>query len=272
MNVISGQRSCARIQPLLDCYVSNELLAETNSEIVRHLESCTVCGTASEQRLRAKEVLRRSVESIEVDAALRTRIRGKLVEPSAVVSMPRPAPRARLAVAAAAAFCLFSGLGIYWTERHHAQTGALLGVGWINHRNCTLAGHYPDEIPTQEAMVTKLGPDYRELLTVANQRLGDFRIRQGHRCSHSGRQYAHLILQRGVVLASVAVLKKAGTERMPWRLHPDAAVTGVKEGISIAVYDAGQHMVFVMSNLPDRENERLADGVAPPLRSMLQDF
>jgi hypothetical protein len=272
MNVISAQQPCARTQALLDCYVSNELLVETTSEMVRHMGNCAACGAASEQRLRLREILRRSVQSIEIDAALRGRIRRKVEEPSAVIAMPRRVQRARAAVAAAVVFCLLSGVGIYWAERRHAQTDALLEVGWINHRNCTLAGHYPDETPAREAMLTKLGPDYREALTVASQRLGDFRIRQGHRCLHGGREYAHLILQRGVVLASIAILKKAESEGMPWRLHPEAAVSGVKEGISIAGYDAGEHLVFVMSNAPSQENGRLAEGVAAPLRSMLQRF
>ena len=53
MNVIShGDSACEKIRGYLDSYISNELLVETNHEVLRHLEGCPDCREELEALLR----------------------------------------------------------------------------------------------------------------------------------------------------------------------------------------------------------------------------
>ena len=39
-----GEGACEKMRRYLDSYVSNELLVETNHEVLRHIESCPACA------------------------------------------------------------------------------------------------------------------------------------------------------------------------------------------------------------------------------------
>ena len=55
---LSTPRQCDRIRRHLDAYLSNELLVETTSEVLRHLESCEACSRELEARTRVRDALR----------------------------------------------------------------------------------------------------------------------------------------------------------------------------------------------------------------------
>ena len=43
----SGEGACEKIRRYLDSYVTNELLVETNHEVLRHIEGCPACASGS---------------------------------------------------------------------------------------------------------------------------------------------------------------------------------------------------------------------------------
>src|SRR5882672_3714769 len=66
---------CAKTREHLDAYISNELLIETNQDVLKHLESCTTCSELLRTRLRLKDQLKQTVNSGPVPSGLRDRIR-----------------------------------------------------------------------------------------------------------------------------------------------------------------------------------------------------
>ncbi|HKE24932.1 MAG TPA: zf-HC2 domain-containing protein, partial [Bryobacteraceae bacterium] len=58
-----GDSSCARIRRYLDSYINNELLVETNHEVLRHLETCPACAADVETRTRIKARLKSAVQN-----------------------------------------------------------------------------------------------------------------------------------------------------------------------------------------------------------------
>ena len=79
MNVINfGQRPCEKVRQLLDSYLSNELLIETNHEVLRHLESCKECTALLENRIRVKNMLQRTVKSQTVPSGLREKVQRRV--------------------------------------------------------------------------------------------------------------------------------------------------------------------------------------------------
>jgi len=75
MNIISfADSACERVRRYLDSYINSELLVETNHEVLRHLETCSICSAefASRSRLEA------AVESQSVPAELPAKSRKRL--------------------------------------------------------------------------------------------------------------------------------------------------------------------------------------------------
>jgi len=60
-NLSFDSKRCDRIRQQLDSYLSNELLVETASEVVDHLESCESCSRDLESRMRLRDALQRAV-------------------------------------------------------------------------------------------------------------------------------------------------------------------------------------------------------------------
>ena len=62
MNVLKfDPKHCERIRGQLDAYLSNELLVETTSEVLNHLETCEACSRELNARMRMREALRTAV-------------------------------------------------------------------------------------------------------------------------------------------------------------------------------------------------------------------
>src|SRR5712671_5173959 len=79
MNVIShGDSACEKIRKYLDSYISNELMVETNHEVLRHLESCQPCAAELDSRSRLRTRLKAAVNAQRVPPELQVRIRSKI--------------------------------------------------------------------------------------------------------------------------------------------------------------------------------------------------
>ena len=79
MNVMNfNSEQCARIRRHLDAYLSNELLVETTSEVLRHLEGCEACSRELEARTRVRDALRRVAASQVPPEELRQSIQRQL--------------------------------------------------------------------------------------------------------------------------------------------------------------------------------------------------
>src|SRR5262249_37545442 len=80
MNVVNfNERACERYRRYFDAYLDNELLVETNQDVLQHLNSCAECTRNLEGRARAKQLVRDAVTKQqappELVSALRSRLR-----------------------------------------------------------------------------------------------------------------------------------------------------------------------------------------------------
>lgn len=263
MNLIQGNNPCGKYRPLLDSYVSNELLIETTHEIVRHLESCQSCRFELDERVRVRGKLRQAVKSIETPPALRSRILTSLETPAAVAQVPtRQAGVRWMQMAAGIAVLLFSGLLFQVLVRNPGQFASLLDMAWHQHEGCTIAGHYPAQPPTEAKMRHDLGAHYEALLPVMQKELSDYQLRKAHICRPGGREYAHFILQKGDAIVSLSLLKKQDREALGRPVAPTARAGG-----QLAAFETGTHVAFIMGNIAPAEAQRLAQAIQPGVRA-----
>ena len=73
-----GEGACEKIRKYLDSYISNELLIETNHEVLRHVEGCPACAVNSRLALRLRTRLKAAVNAQSVPPELQARIREKI--------------------------------------------------------------------------------------------------------------------------------------------------------------------------------------------------
>jgi anti-sigma factor RsiW len=73
-----GEGACEKIRKYLDSYITNELLVETNHEVLRHIENCPACAVELNARTRLRARLKSAVNAQSVPADLELGIKAKI--------------------------------------------------------------------------------------------------------------------------------------------------------------------------------------------------
>lgn len=287
MNQVQPGDACERTRLYLDSYISNELLIETNNEMVRHLEECPACAAEAEIRSRLKERLKSAVEREAVPAGLEARVCERL--------QPRRAYSGWWAswMLSAAAAALF--LGALWLayprnplpavsdrpaqavyiEKISTHLEAVLRVGLQDHVHCAVFRRYPQNPPSLQELARQLGPDYQGLLPILQAAAPEgYRCEMAHHCSYAGRKYVHLTLRKGNSVLSLVIAHKNPGESMAG-LTAARSVAGVAiyqaraERYQVAGFETGDYLAFVISELDRGRNLDVAAALAPGVKRVL---
>src|SRR5258707_14145086 len=132
---------CRDIREMADSFLAEELLTETNHEILRHVETCRACRADLAARRTLREGIRRAVKNAsnldsrpEFIAQLRTNLHNE-----ARRLLIRRGLRFRGWWALAATVLLAVALGLAYQGRHWiAERGALSPAAVRDHLNCAL--------------------------------------------------------------------------------------------------------------------------------------
>lgn len=275
MNVVNfEQKSCERIRCLLDAYVSNELLVETNLEVLRHVNLCASCGTIATERARVKKMLKQAVGSENAPAALRSRIQRE-------IRATRPS-RSNWLLAAAAAIVL--GLGGYtalhsFSARQMANAqpalAAVLKVGLDDHIHCAVGTWYRGREFSDERMARDLGPQFARLAPMVKSVIpADMKMVVAHQCQVNGRNFVHFILQKQDRTFSLIVTRKDGesfvdmaggkTLKSGVRIHETRM-----QKFEVAGMETRDFLVYFISDSSGDQNTQLAKDLAAPVRDYL---
>ena len=275
-----NSEQCDRIRRHLDAYLSNELLVETTSDVLRHLESCEVCSRELEARTRVRDALRRVAVSQIPPEELRQSIQRELRK-----MQPRfLGGSRRLAWAAALAGVIVVVLGgiaaQQWIRvlRGRRIVASVLALGVSDHLQCAIKGHnYPDIANPPEQLRQKLGPQYAGVLEVVQQNLPGFEVLEAHICSVQGspRKYVHFIARgRGTIL-SVILTRSEGAQFPKGKAFRSGASGSVNlyeahlEGMNAAGFESKGYLGFVVSDLSQDTTVQIANVLAPALKAAL---
>ncbi len=269
MKVVSfGDTPCEKTRRLLDSYLSNELMVETNHEVLRHLEGCPECAAELQTRARVRSHLKAAVQATSLPADLGSRI-------LRTVRSRRPPALERYMLVAAAVLLVCAGSLFVWgrgpgqeralLRQASVRMAAVLNVGLRDHLHCAVFRRYSKRPEDVGHMNAQLGPQYAGLvpLVKAHLRVG-YQILQGHRCTAGGREYIHLILAGDGKLASVIVTRK----RLGESFNGGVSQSGV-DRYQVVGFDTPEYLVYVVSDLPAQQNLQMAASLAPSLREYL---
>ncbi len=282
MNVLTfDSRQCERIRRHLDAYLSNELLVETTSEILRHLETCEGCTRELETRTRVRDFVRRAATNLMAPEELRLSIQRRLRETQPGLWGGSRELNWAVALAGIVVIVLGGIVTHEWVRvlRGRRIVAGALALGVADHVQCAIKGHnYPEAANPPDVLRKKLGPQYAGLLDVVQQNLPGFEVLEAHICSIPGssRKYVHFITRgRGTIL-SVILTKNDGAQLPSGGAFRSAAAGHVnlyeahQQGMNVAGFESRGYLGFVVSDLDTNTTLQIADQLVPPLNAALQ--
>lgn len=273
------ESECQNIREILDPYLDNELLVETNRSVLDHLGFCHECALESERRTQLRRLLKTALtlnddEQKDSEDSSRNRIQ------TALDRERRPLITAKIlwaTLAASLILALTLGL-VYWrmgsTPRPaNSSTGktpsspppvliaAVDRDAVENHQVCALS-YPPSWAFDQQRVARDLTPRFAPLLDVIGHKHASYELIEGHICSYQQRKYAHLIFRGGGHTVSVFIEPDdAGANAKSSR--PNEIDEATYKAYQVASVDTGLHHIFVVSDLPRVENLALANKLVP---------
>ena len=279
----------------LDSYISNELLIETNHEVLRHVESCPACAGELEARTQLRTRLKTAVNAQSVPPELQARIREKIRtdhSSSWFAAGWFSSGWSRGAVAMAASLIISVGVWLNYSpekmpaltdrpgqnvyiQKVSATLAAVLKVGLGDHIHCSIFRKYPKDPPPVEKMEADLGASYQGLLPVVRAAVPDgYRVIMAHECDYAGRKFIHLTFEKDGALLSLVVARRKDGESLG-ALVPALETSGVPVYQSaaaryqVAGFEAGDFLAYVVSDLNSKANLQIAANLAPAVREFL---
>jgi anti-sigma factor RsiW len=266
--------TCRDVREIADSFLAEELLTETNHEILRHLETCPACRADLDARRELREGLRGAFQRTP-DLAPRPEfivdIRARLH-----AAAPRRSIRRGIRIqgfwAIAATVLLALSVSLAYVGRAWiSSAGALARAAVGDHRNCALQFRLAERpIPLEEA-ARRYGAMYRVLEDLPPRDVatpaGVARVLERHACVYAGRRFAHIVFEyRGAKVSLLVTAVDGGVQSaLPAEALPHVAAEGRLDDINLVSFHSGRHMVFVAGDVPQADLIQLADAVAQPL-------
>jgi hypothetical protein len=254
---------CRDVREMADSFLSEQLLVETNHELLRHLETCPVCRAemaarrALRERLRsafvhAEDLRPRSEFAVELRTTLRASDPG-LSRRSLLKSWWALAA----GIAAAAGGGLFARRS---SARSHLATLAREAAG--DHQYCAVKFSLAERpIPLEDA-AKRYGAPYGALATFEPPIVdGPLELLERHACVYQGRRFGHVVFRYRGALTSLLV-----TDAPPPSM-PELEVIDARA--AVASLPAGRFVGFVVADLDRQHVLRLAQVLTAPLSQHL---
>jgi len=254
---------CRKVRELADSFLSEQLLVETNHDLLRHLETCPDCRADLAGRRALRDGLRAAflhAEELrprtEFAAELRTALRA---------SQPGITRRSVLQSwwTLAAGVVLAAGGGVFVrrsSSRSRLATLAREAAG--DHRNCAVKFALAERPISLEDAGRRYGAPYGALATFQLPAVdGTIEFLERHACVYQGRRFGHVVFRYRGALTSLLVADSAPP--IAAELEPNDA------GPVVASLPAGRFVGFVVADLDRQDVLYLAQTLAQPLSQHL---
>jgi anti-sigma factor RsiW len=250
---------CRDLRELADSFLSEQLLVETNHELLRHLETCPDCRADIAGRRVMRDGLRAAfgrAEDLRPRPEFGAELRAKLRPAPAVVSR-RSVLQSWWALAAGVALAAGGGLFVR-NSSSRSRLGMLAREAAGDHQNCAVKFNLAERpIPLEEA-ARRYGAPYAALATFVPPTVeGPLDVLDRHACVYQGRRFGHVVFRYRGALTSLLVTD--GTPPAAPALEPSDA------GPVVASLPAGPFVGFVVAGLERQQVLDLAQALAEPL-------
>lgn len=234
---------CPDFREVADSYLSDELLVETNHDMITHLEACADCRRELAARRELRTTLRTAftkAEELQIQDQFAKRFRGELRDTVTTEAISL-IPRHRMWMAIAACLLVTAALGLIAWQRQRAQNGAgkhqepnvtqvndpprptptavdadlvlakMSELAAGDHRDCAIGHRLPDRPIDLAEAGRKHDRVYLNLTPAVMSRRDEFAERielvMAHACVFKGQWFGHIVVRHRGRLVSVLVTK-----------------------------------------------------------------
>lgn len=270
--------NCRDVRAVADSFLGEELLTETNHEILRHLDTCPSCRAEIGARRRLRGVLRTAFDratELQPAGGFADRLRDQLRQAS--VPGHRAWAWSGPWLALAAGLLLAAGVtAVVLLNRSPAPVEALARDAIGDHRNCALNYRLVrTPVPLEEA-AQRFDSAYRLLLDAPPDDIptpdGPARVVERHSCAYGVHRFGHLILQyRGRVVSLLVTANDRATAAAASAEAIPHVIGRPVDGLSVVSVNGSRHAVMLVSDLDNEALTELAGIVSLPLVQRLGD-
>lgn len=271
---------CLDFREIIDSYLCDELLTETNHEVLRHLEECANCRGVIESR----RILRSKIKSAVINAP-QFQMRDdfynslciQLKQTSIAVKIEKKPLWSRntywMAFAASLIFAV--GLGFWFLQpqsesnfttdviqtKQNAQKISLADYAVGDHQNCAVSYNLSEE-PVHIDLASAQYADLRQgVLNPLQNSDRKYELLESHICKYNGHTFTHIVFRHQGKTVSVLL---TDLQNYP-ALKNDEIAQIAANGYQIARFDVKNKAVFVVSDLSEQENTATATILENPL-------
>ncbi len=252
---------CKDARDLLDSFLAEQLLVETNHELLRHLEGCPDCRAELEGRRRVRRGLKEAfarAADLQVRPAFVEQLSERL-RAEALTTRPRSVP-AWLAVAAS--LLLVAAAATYFLAGRGSNL-ARIAAG--DHQNCAVKFALAERPISLAAAAARYDPAYARLQdTPPNEvptEAGMLRVAERHSCVFDDRRFGHVVLRLDQHLVSLLMTSDDSRSASAGQASQLAWLPDVN-GLSVASYHTPGHVVFIVSDLQGTSFRHVAEALA----------
>jgi Putative zinc-finger len=290
--------NCKDFREIADSYLSNELLVETNHEVLQHLENCANCRRELGARRELRDALRVAVKNSpdnQINPIFAKKLTNNLRESAFGKQKNWNFIGAKMILASVfAALILTIAFGLIW-QKPATQTANLnpneadkTNINLSNkslkgeqamfaearkdavddHRYCALKFSLKELPISLEEAAEKYGRVNKNLDEAVIKPMrevfgGKAKFHEAHSCIINGRRFAHVVIEYQGKIISVLLTKREDDSE---KSDSDAISCQSAENLRVACFESGKYSVFVVSDLPESENLLVARTISPSVK------
>jgi hypothetical protein len=268
--------NCREVREVADSFLCDELLTETNHEILQHLDTCASCRSEIDARRTLRRTLRDAFDrapELRARPEFLERLRGDLRDAPAHDHGSWVFSRRWFAIAAGLVLAAGLGGAILLKRSTPAPSDALAQDAIGDHRNCALKFRLVrTPIPLEEA-AERFDSAFRLLLTAPPDDMstpgGAARVVERHSCAYGARRFGHVILQYQGHVVSLLVTANDGSATADTASAVPHVIGRPMNGLSVVSVNGSRHAVLLVSDLENAELAQLSQAVSLPLAQRL---
>jgi hypothetical protein len=269
--------NCRDVRNVVDSFLCEELLTETNHEILRHLDTCASCRADIEGRRQLRGALRGAftrAPELQPDEGFRSRLRDQLRQ-AAAQKPDRWAISGRWFALAASVVLAAALAGAVFLTRRIAPAEALALDAAGDHKNCALKFRLVRmPVPLEEA-AQQFDSAYRLLINAPPDEIltpgGPARVLERHSCAYGARRFGHVIIQyREHVVSLLMTADNRTTDGIDTADAIPHVIGRPINGLSVVSVNGSTHAFLLVSDLGNTELTELSTSVSVPLKRRLE--
>ena len=273
---------CQDFHEIIDSYLCDELLTETNHEVLRHLEACANCRGVTQSRRILRAKLKSAVKNspqFQISGIFYNRLHTQLKQSAVIAESPKNVfwmnRNSWMAMAASVIFAVGLGFWIFQSQpkqisstetdlinNEKVQNAVLADFAVGDHQNCAVKYNLA-ETPIDIDLASANYADLRQAVVTPLENAAEkYEFLESHTCKFAGHNFTHIVFRHHDKTVSVLL---TDLQNYPTLKNSEIAKI-VANGYQIARFDVKDKAVFVVSDLPEQENLTTAEILQTPMK------